>query len=162
MKEILKMFGGEFEIKVYKDQSDYEKDIVQSYSKVHNKMTTVSLAVISGLVGNTGSQNAFIYLELGTSSTAVSSGHTALQAAITDTGLARAAATVSRITINQTNDTLQLTYAWTATGSKTIEEVGVFNASSSGVMLCRALTSSHSIVNGTVFTITYKWTVVGN
>jgi hypothetical protein len=85
-----------------------------------------------------------------------SAGQTALQAAITDTGLARAAATVSRTTTTVTNDTLQLVYTWTASGSKTIEEIGVFNASSAGTMLSRALTTSKSVVNGETFQATYK------
>lgn len=156
MKDEFKTMGGIFYIKaVNPDGSVIER-------QMHNKMTTASLAAISGLVGNTGSQNAFTYLEVGTSSTAVSTAHTALQAAITDTGLARASATITRQTTTSTNDTLQLVYSWTATGSKTIEEVGVFNASSAGVMLCRALTGSITVQNATILTITYKWVAVVN
>lgn len=162
MNEEFRIPGGEFEIKIYESQADFEQGKVKDYAKIHNKMTNASLAAISGLVGNTGSQNAFTYLELGTDSTAVSAAHTALQAAITDSGLARAAATVSRTTTTQTNDTLVLTYSWTASGSKTLEEVGVFNASSAGVMLCRALTTSKAIVSGNVVTITYSIKFVGN
>lgn len=121
-----------------------------------NIITNASLAVMSGLVGNTGSQTAFTYLAVGTSSTAVAASQTALQAEITDSGLARAAATVSRTTTTQTNDTLQLTYTWSVTGSKTIEEIGVFNAASSGTMLARGLTTSKSVVNGDQFVGTYQ------
>lgn len=155
-KEICKIPGGVFEISVY------DGDKLKSHSKVHNKMTNASLAVISGLLGDTGTQSAFEYLELGTDSTAVSAGHTALQAAITDSGLARANSTQSRTTTTQTNDTLSMTYTWTASGSKTIEEIGIFNASSSGVMLARALTGSHAVVSGNVVTAVYTWTAVGN
>jgi hypothetical protein len=123
---------------------------------MENLTMNVALAVFSGLVGNTGSQTAFTYLAVGTSSTAVAASQTTLGAEITDTGLARAAATVSRTTTNQTNDTLQLVKAWTATGSKTVEEIGYFNASSGGVMGGRALTTSKALTNGETLTATYK------
>ncbi len=121
-----------------------------------NGVTNASLAVISGLAGNTGSQNAFTYLALGTGSTAFSASQTTLVAEITDTGLARAAATVSRITTNQTNDTLQLTYTWTATGVKVVTEIGVFNAASTGVMGYRKVpTATVTTSNGNTVLATY-------
>lgn len=122
---------------------------------VTNTVVTAGKAQIALLAGD-ASATPFTYLELGTSSTAPAVGQTALQAAITDTGLARAAATVSRVTTTVTNDTLQLVYTWTASGSKTIEEIGIFNAASTGTMLARALTTSRSVVNGDTFTATYK------
>lgn len=122
-----------------------------------NGSTNAGLAVISGLAGNTGAQNAFIYLELGTGNTAFSASQTTLISAITDSGLARAAATISRVTTTQTNDTLQLTYTWTASGTKTIAEVGVFNAASSGVMGYRQVPASTlSAVSGNQIMITYQ------
>lgn len=151
--------GGIFNIKVV------DKGKLISEAEFHNQMTTASLAAITGLVGNVGSQNPFTYLALGTSSTAVSSGQTALIAEIVDSGLARTTATVTRTTSVSpavTNDTLSLTYTWTASGSKTINEVGVFNASSSGVMLARALTGAQSVVSGNQVIVTYTWQAVGN
>ena len=121
-----------------------------------NTITNASFAVFSGLAGNTGSQNPFTYLAVGTSSTATSAGHTTLQAEIVDSGLERASATVSRVTTTQTNDTLQLTKTWTATGSKAVEEIGVFNASSSGVMATRALTTTKTLVNTSQLVATYQ------
>lgn len=143
---------------------DKEGKIISDSGWRKNKITNASLAAISGLVGNTGSQIAFTYLAVGTSTTAVSASHTALQAEITDTGLARAAATVTRSTSGggQTNDTLQLDYTWTATGTKTVEEIGVFNASSSGVMLGRLLTTSQSLLNTNRLIATYKIIFSGN
>jgi len=155
-------FKGEFALRVYKDPEAKKRGEVLKEVKVKNKMTNASLAVISGLVGNTGSQTAFTYLAVGMSTPAVSAAHTALQAEITDTGLARAAATMSRSTTTQTNDTLQFDYEWTATGSKTIEEIGIFNAASAGTMLARALTTSIAVVNTNVLVANYKWVAVGN
>lgn len=123
--------------------------------EVFNTMTNTGKAAMAGLVGNVGSITAFTYLELGTSSTAPAASQTALQAAITDTGLARASATVTRITTSVTNDTLQYTYTWTASGTKTVEEIGIFNAASSGIMLSRALTTSKVMANGETLAATY-------
>lgn len=120
-----------------------------------NTITNTGLAQIALLAGD-ASAVPFTYLAVGTSNTAESASQTALQAEISDSGLERAAATVSRVTTTQTNDTLQLTYTWTASGSKTIEEVGMFNAASSGTMLGRKLTTSKSISSGEQLVGTYK------
>ena len=122
---------------------------------VDNLVVNAGLAQLALLAGD-ASATPFTYLAVGTSATAVAASQTALQSEITDTGLARAAATVSRVTTTVTNDTLQLVYTWTASGSKTVEEVGVFNASSSGTMLSRALTGTTSLVSGDQIQATYK------
>jgi hypothetical protein len=123
---------------------------------IRNTITNASFAVISGLAGNTGSQTAFTYLAVGTDSTAAAATQTALLGEITDTGLARAAATVSRVTTTQTNDTLRLQYTWTASGSKTVQEAGIFNASSSGTMLGRALTGAKALTANDLFVVQYN------
>lgn len=123
---------------------------------IHNLGMTVRLPVIAGLYGNTGSQTAFGWLAVGSSSTPVSAGQTTLVAEFTTLGLSRAAATVSRVTTHSTNDTTQFVYTWTASGSATVEEIGYFNASSAGVMGGRALTGTISIVNGAQLIGTYK------
>ena len=122
---------------------------------IKNTITNAGLAVISGLVGNTGSQTAFTYLAVGTSSTAPAASQTTLGGEISTNGLGRAAATVSRVTTTQTNDTLRLLKAFAVSGTSTVEEAGMFNASSSGVMLNRALTATKPVVNGDTLTVTY-------
>lgn len=139
----------------------YEFEIRDVNGNVRERWTSPNSVVSAGkaqlaLLAGDASAVPFTYLEVGTSSTAVSAGQTALQAAIVDTGLARAAGTVSRITTSVTNDTFQLTYTWTASGTKAIEEVGVFNAASTGTMLSRALTTTKTVLNGETFTATYK------
>jgi len=121
-----------------------------------NTITNAGLAAVAGLIGNTGTITAFTYLAVGTSNTAESASHTTLQTEITDSGLERASATVSRVTTTQTNDTLQLVKTWTASGSKTVEEIGIFNASSSGTMLGRKLTTSKALSSGDTLEATYK------
>lgn len=123
----------------------------------YNTITNASLAVVSGLVGNVDTQVAFTYLAVGTDNTAESAAHTALQAEIVDSGLARAAATVTRQTTTQTNDTLQLYKQWSVTGTKTVEEIGAFNDASAGTMFGRKLTTSKAVVNGETLSATYQF-----
>lgn len=130
--------------------------ILQDTGWIENLGMTVRLPVVSGLYVNSGAQTAFGWLAVGTSNTAVSAGQTTLVAELSTLGLARVAATVSRQTTNSSNDTSQLTTTWTASGSTTVEEMGYFNASSSGVMGGRALTTSMTLTNGVQLTGTYK------
>lgn len=123
---------------------------------INNIVTNAGKAQIALLAGD-ASATPFTYLAVGTSSTAVAASDTTLGAEIVDSGLARVAATVSRVTTTVTNDTLQLTYTFSVTGTKTIEEMGTFNASSSGTMLGHALTTSKSVVNGDVFIATHQF-----
>lgn len=122
---------------------------------VYNSVVNAGFAQLALLAGD-ASATPFTYLELGTSSTAVAAAQTALQAAITTGGLERAAATVSRVTTTVTNDTLQLVKTWTSSASHTVEEVGIFNASSAGTMLARALTGTKTVASGETLTGTYK------
>lgn len=122
---------------------------------VNNLVTSAGKALLASLAGD-ASAVPFTYLALGTSTTAPAIGQTTLVSEITTSGLARAAATVSRTTTTVTNDTLQLVYTWTASGSVTVEEIGVFNASSGGTMLSRALTSTKTLSNGETLTGTYR------
>lgn len=124
---------------------------------VNNGITNAGFAAMAGLVGNSGAVTAFTYLAVGTSSTAFSASQTALIGEISTNGLSRVAATVSRVTTTQTNDTLQLTTTFSVSGSSTVEEVGAFNASSSGTMLGRALSGTTAVVNGDQLVITYKF-----
>lgn len=130
--------------------------VVKDQWQAENLTMNAAFAVFSGLAGNTGSQTAFSYLALGTSSTAVAASQTTLGAEITTNGLERAAATVSRVNTTQTNDTLQLTKTWTSSGSHTVEEIGYFNASSAGVMGGRSLTGTKTITTGETLAATYK------
>lgn len=122
---------------------------------LENTITKTGLAQIALLAGD-ASAVPFTYLAVGTDSTAAANTQTALVAEITDTGLERAAATVSRVTTTETNDTLQLVKTWTASGSKTVEEIGIFNAASTGTMLGRKVTGSKALSNGETLTATYK------
>ena len=122
---------------------------------INNGITNAGKAQVALLVGD-ASATPFTYLAVGTSTTAFAASQTALVAEVTDTGLARAAGTVSRVTTTVSNDTFQVTYTWTASGSKTVEEIGIFNASSAGTMLGRALTTSKALTNTDTLLATYQ------
>jgi hypothetical protein len=102
-----------------------------------NVITNTGLAAWVGRAGDVGSVSAFEYLALGTSSTAEAPTQTQLTNELTDSGLSRSIATVTRTTEVVTNDTLRLEKTWTATATTTVREVGVFNAASSGLMCAR-------------------------
>ncbi len=122
---------------------------------VENIFTNVGKAQCALLIGD-ATATPFTYIAVGTSATAVTAADTTLNAEIVDTGLVRASGTVSRTTTTVTNDTYQVTVTFTATGSKTVEEVGVFNASSVGVMLSHALSGSKVLANTDTLAVTYK------
>lgn len=138
----------------------YHFQIKRADGSIREEWTVDNLVVNAGkaqlaLLAGDATATPFTYLAVGTSSTAVAVAQTALQAEVTTSGLGRAAATVSRITTTVTNDTLKLTYTWTASGTVVVEEIGVFNASSSGTMLSRALTSTKTVLNTEQLVATY-------
>jgi len=128
----------------------------------HNLVVTAGLGEITGLALSDVGGTAFDYLEVGTDATAASAGQSALVAAITDSGLARAAGTGTQQTVTVANDTLQLTYTWSSiSASKTIREVGVFNAASAGTMLARAVINVSATSEDTL-ALTYRSTLTSS
>lgn len=122
---------------------------------IDNLIVNAGKAQLALLAGD-ASAVPFTYIAVGTSTTAVSAAQTALQAEIVDSGLARAAATVSRVTTTTTNDTVQLAKTFGVSGSKTVEEIGIFNDPSAGTMLGRALTTSKVVSSGDNLAATYQ------
>ncbi len=145
-------FDGVYTIEVRdKDGNLKDREVVE------NLIVNTGLAEIAGLVGNTGSPTAFTYLAVGSASTAAAATDTTLETELTDGGLKRASATVTRTTTTATNDTLQLVKTFNVTGTKTVREVGVFNNSTSGTMLSRSvLTADKNLESGDTFTLTYQ------
>ena len=104
-----------------------------------------------------GGEAAFTYLAVGIGTTAPAAGNTALETEITDSGLARASATVSRVTTTVSNDTAQLDKTWNVTGTKAVTEAGAFNAASSGTLLGRQTFSAVNVANGDTLQVIYKF-----
>ena len=120
-------------------------------------ITNAGKAAMPDLVGDVNGINAFDYLAVGSSSTTFAATQTALGSEITGNGLARTQVTPTLTTTTVTNDTLQLQKQWTASGSETVKEAGIFNASSAGTMLARkVMDSSHSLTATDTFTWTHQ------
>lgn len=120
-----------------------------------NIITNTGLAEIIRLIGFGLEGTRFSHLAVGSSSVAESSAHTGLQAEITTGGLGRASAIVTQITTTITNDTMRLAHTWTATAPLTVEEIGIFNAPTGGIMLGRKITGTRSVVAGETLTGEY-------
>lgn len=127
---------------------------VLSDELVDNLVTNAGKAQLALLCGDS-SATPFTYIAVGTSSTAVAVTDTTLGAEITDSGLQRASATISRTTTTVTNDTYQATKTFSVTGTKTVQEIGIFNASSGGTLLSHALSGAKSVESGDELTATY-------
>lgn len=130
------------------------KTILKQVSE--NLTPNTGLAGFIKRMGGDVSTDGFTYLALGTGTTAAATGDTSLEAEITDSGLARASATVSYKTTTTTGDTLQLYKSFTATGSKNVSEIGVLNASSNGVLGGRVVKTAVPLEANDVYNVTYQ------
>ena len=120
-------------------------------------VTSAGKALFAGLIRGTGT--AITHMGVGSGTTAFAIGQTTLVTEITDSGVARAAPTLSSITTTVTNDTMKAIKTFDVTGTITVTEGGLFNASSSGTMPVRVVFSpSRNLIDGD--TITYQHTIV--
>ena len=92
------------------------------------------------------------YVAIGTGVTAVTLADTALGGEVES----RATGTVTRTTTSSTNDTFQVVGTITATGSRTIGEVGIFDQSSLGgnMFIRGVLAATVSLASGDTLTVT--------
>lgn len=134
---------------------DSNGNIIWETPKMKNVITNLGKAQIAYNAGHSGT--FFTYIAVGTGTTAEDATQTALVAEITDTGLARAAGTITNPTTTVAGDTHRVTYTWTASGTKTIQEVGVFTGITSGTMFGRKLTGAKVINNTEQLTATYDF-----
>lgn len=110
-----------------------------------------ALAAITTKLGTT------FWIAVGTGTAAFAATDTTLGTEIADSGLARAAATVTQQTTTVANDTLQYAKTFTASGSKAVSEAGVLDAASAGNMYGRTVLSSvRNVVSGDTLSVTYK------
>lgn len=121
----------------------------------YNQIKNTGKAEVAKLIGSGLSGTAFSYLAIGTDNTANSASQTTLVAEITTGGGQRAAATVTNVTTTVTNDTARFTYQWTFSSSFTVQEAGILNAASNGVLLGRVLIGPISVVSGNLLTVQY-------
>lgn len=126
---------------------------------ITNLVVSAGSAGVASRINGAGGEAAFTYIAVGTGTNAAAAGDTTLQTEITDSGLARANATASRVTTDVTNDTAQDLYTFSVTGTKAVTESGVLNAASTGTLLARQVFSAVNVVNGDSLQVTWKFDV---
>lgn len=124
----------------------------------NNTVTTTGKAELAGLL-NEVTSGGFKYIELGTGTTAALAANTALETPITSAGMARIIATTSRVTTTGTDDTARLVHTFTATATVSVTEIGVFDATSSGVMLARQTFSAKGMESADTLIATYSFKI---
>jgi len=140
------------EIEVFRDGKRIRHEIVKGRCP-----TTAGFALVADRLGALAAGAAVTYLAMVTGSGAAAATDTTLGAEITDTGLERTAATVTRETTTVADDTLQLLYEWTATGVKILREIGAFNAAVAGSMLARKVYAAITTADTDHVKMTYKF-----
>jgi len=145
-------FCDELTIEQYRNGRLIHKQVIKGHCP-----TNAGFALVADRVGGVAAGAAVTYLALGTGFTAAAPTDTALEAEITDTGLARAAATVTRETTTVADDTLQLLHEWTATGVKILREIGALNAGAAGSLLARKVFDAITTADTDHVKMTYKF-----
>lgn len=92
------------------------------------------------------------YVAVGTGTTAEAASQTALVTEVET----RVAGASSRQTTTTANDTYQVVGTVSVTGTRAFTESGLFDASTGGNMLCRALFAAINLVSGDSISITWK------
>lgn len=107
-------------------------------------------AIITNRITGAGTEPK--YVAIGTGSTAVTLADTTLGAEVES----RATGTSSRTTTSSTSDTYQVVGTITATGSRTVAEVGLFDQSSLGgnMFIRGVLASTVTLASGDSITVT--------
>lgn len=140
---------GQFNFKHYRNGK------LLSEETIDNTITTVGIREVAGLI-NEVTTGGFKWIQLGSSSTSATAANTTLAAAITAAGMSRAAATCTRTITTTANDTAQLVHTFTATTSQSVREAGIFDSSTSGVMLARQTFTAKALESGDTLATTYK------
>lgn len=118
---------------------------------VKNLVVDDGLEHIADRLGASSPATRMSHMEVGTGTTAPAAGNTALETAIASSRVSLTTQTVSTNTVEYVGDFPA------GTGTGAVTEAGVFNASSSGTMLCR---TTFSVVNkGAADTLKITWTL---
>jgi|APGre2960657404_1045060.scaffolds.fasta_scaffold150386_1 hypothetical protein len=129
---------------------------VKQEEEVKNLVVTVGKNFIASSMAKTttNSPAAMTHMEVGTGTTAAAVGDTALETAVASSRVTLTSTTVT------TNNVAYVASFPAGTGTGALTEAGIFNASSSGTMLCRTV---FSVINkGAADTLGITWTVTVN
>jgi len=139
---------GELRITVTNPEGNIKQEVV-----VPNLVVTVGKNFIASRMKD-ATATAMTHMEVGTGTTAAAVGDTALQ-----TPVASSRVTLTSTTVT-TNSVAYVATFPAGTGTGALTEAGIFNASSSGTMLCRTV---FSVINkGAADTLGITWTVTVN
>lgn len=138
---------GELKITVTNPEGNVKQEVT-----IPNLVVTVGKNWIAGRMYDTGIPNEMSHMAIGTGTTSAAAGDTTL-----GTEAGRVALTSTTVSTN----TVQYVATFSAgTGTGAITEAGIFNASSSGTLLCRTV---FSVINkGAADTLGITWTVTVN
>jgi hypothetical protein len=126
---------------------------VKQEEEIKNLVVTVGKNFIASRMKD-ATATAMTHMEVGTGTTAAAVGDTALQ-----TPVASSRVTLTSTTVTTNNVAYVATFP-AGTGTGALTEAGLFNASSSGTMLCRTV---FSVINkGAADTLGITWTVTVN
>lgn len=126
---------------------------IKDQQEIDNLVVTVGKNFIASRMKD-ATATAMSHMEVGTGTTAAAVGDTALQTAVASSRVALTSTTVT------TNSVAYVATFPAGTGTGALTEAGIFNASSSGTMLCRTV---FSVINkGAADTLGITWTVTVN
>jgi hypothetical protein len=126
---------------------------VKQEEEIKNLVVTVGKGFIASRMKD-ATATAMTHMEVGTGTTAAAVGDTALQTAVASSRVTLTSTTVT------TNNVAYVASFPAGTGTGALTEAGLFNASSSGTMLCRTV---FSVINkGAADTLGITWTVTVN
>lgn len=125
-----------------------------------NLITNAGFAGFAGLIAGTGHTDPFEFIGIGEGTTAAAVTDTALEDEITTFGGARAAATMSRVTVNVTNDTLRAlkTFTFTAGASFAVTEAGLLSLVTAGVLCAHRIFSAFNVVPSDTLEVDWRIT----
>jgi hypothetical protein len=146
IQDTIKMTG-ELKITVTNPDNNVVQEVV-----VPNLVVTAGKNWIAGRMYDTSIPDEMSHMAIGTDNTAAAAG---------DTGLGTEAGRVALTSTTVTNNSVAYVATFPAgTGTGAITEAGIFNAASSGTMLCRTV---FSVINkGAADTLGITWTVTVN
>ena len=130
-----------------------ENGNIKQEEEVKNLVVTVGKNFIASRMKD-ATATAMTHMEVGTGTTAAAVGDTALQTPVASSRVALTSTTVT------TNSVAYVATFPAGTGTGALTEAGIFNASSSGTLLCRTV---FSVINkGAADTLGITWTVTVN
>jgi len=146
---------GALQIEGYFTVRHMRGDKILSEETIHNTTTNAGFKEIAGLI-NEQSSGGFKWLGLDNSGTAAAAADTALASEITTAGLSRVSATCSKVTTTVAGDTAQLLKTFTATATKAVRGVGIFDTASAGIMAARTTFTAKNMETNDTLQVTYK------